>query len=114
MISEKRILVASPIREKPEILREYADSLLNLDREGIKADFLFIDDNVDKESVRILQKLKQMLPAVLMDGGMNSQNVISHTKHQWNVDTIFRVSEYRNKILEYAREGDYDGLFFVD
>jgi len=114
MMSEKRILLASPIREKPDILKEYADSLLNLDREGLKAEFLFIDDNVDMESVRILHKLAQILPAVLMDGDMNPQDVNSHTKHQWNVDTILRVSEYRNKILEFAREGDYDGLFFVD
>jgi hypothetical protein len=114
MMSEKRILVASPIREKPGILWEYADSLLNLDKEGIKADFLFIDDNEDKESVRILQRLTQRLPAVLMDGGMKPAAVNSNTKHQWDVDTIFRVSEYRNRILEFAREGDYDGLFFVD
>ncbi|NLX63272.1 MAG: glycosyltransferase family 2 protein [Clostridiaceae bacterium] len=113
-MSEKRILVASPIREKPEVLREYADSLLNLDMKGIKADFLFIDDNVDKESVRILQRLTQRLPAVLMDGGMKPVAAISYSKHQWDVDTIFRVSEYRNRILRLAREGDYDGLFFVD
>ena len=42
MMGDKRILVASPIREKPEILREYADSLLNLEKGGIKADFLLM------------------------------------------------------------------------
>ncbi|HHU90664.1 MAG TPA: hypothetical protein GXZ22_06365 [Clostridiaceae bacterium] len=114
MMGDKRILVASPIREKPEILREYADSLLNLEKGGIKADFLFIDDNVDKESAEILQNLIQRLPGTLMDGYSKPLAIGAVTKHLWDIDTILRVSEYRNRILEFARDGDFDGLFFVD
>lgn len=114
MMNSKRILIASPIREKPEILREYADSLLNLNREGIIADFLFIDDNINKESVDILHNLIQMLSGTLMNGNGKPLANVADTQHKWDSDTLLRVSEYRNSILNFAREGDFDGLFFVD
>lgn len=110
----KRILIGSPVRERPEILKEYADSLLNLDREGIKTEFLFIDDNVIRESFEILHKLIQLLPGTLMAGDGKTPGNMSDFKHKWDIDSISRVSEYRNRILEFARDGDFDGLFFVD
>lgn len=114
MISDKRILIASPVRERPEILREYADSLLNLNREGIKTDFLFIDDNIDKESVDVLQKLAQMLSGTLINGDRKTLSSRTDCQSKWNSDTILRVSKYRNSILKFAREQDFDGLFFID
>jgi len=110
----KRILIGSPVRESPEILKEYADSLMNLDREGIKTEFLFIDDNVNRESVEVLHKLTKLLPGTIMAGDGKSPGNMSDFKHKWDIDSISRVSEYRNRILEIARDGDYDGLFFVD
>ncbi|MGI6124313.1 MAG: hypothetical protein ACOYIG_09025 [Acetivibrionales bacterium] len=114
MMNNKRILIASPIREKPEILREYADSLLNLDREGILTDFLFIDDNINKESVDILQNLIKMSSGTIINGKGKPLDKVADTRHKWDADMLSRVSEYRNNILDFAREDDYDGLFFVD
>lgn len=109
----KRILIAAPVRERPETLKEYADSLFNLNREGIRAEFLFIDDNTDNESARLLRKLAELLPCTLLDG-IRQPACGTDYKHKWDNGTISRVSEYRNRILGFARDRDYDNLFFVD
>jgi len=113
MMDGKRILIAAPVREKPEILKEYAESLFNLNCEGIRADFLFIDDNTDKESARLLKKLAEILPCTLINGDRQPACGTDY-KHKWDNGTISRVGEYRNRILGFARDGNYDSLFFVD
>jgi len=113
-MSDKRILVASPVKQRPDILKEYADSLLNMNREGLKLDFLFIDDNSDKASVALLQKLTGMLSGTLITGSSKPPESTADTRHKWDAKTIQKVSEYRNRILQFARDGDYEGLFFVD
>lgn len=112
---DRRILVASPVRQRPDILKEYAESLLNMNTEGFKPDFLFIDDNSDKASAEILQKLTGILSGTLIKGSSSAPSkVMPDTRHKWDFITIQKVSEYRNRILQLAREGDYEGLFFID
>src|ERR1700722_15215295 len=51
----KRILVGSPIRQKPAILHEFLESLKRQSQEGYTLDFYFIDDNEVEESRQKLQ-----------------------------------------------------------
>lgn len=115
-----RILAASPVRQKPEILSEYGISLLNLKTHGIQVSFLFIDDNISLDSSLVLQNIARALKGTVLKAGsllapeyMKEDNK-PYSRHKWNRISTFRVGELRNRILEYARDRDFDGLFFVD
>jgi len=45
MLMKRRVLVASPVRQKEAILKEFLESLEILDTSGLELDFAFIDDN---------------------------------------------------------------------
>ena len=55
----KRVLVGSPIRQTPAILKEFLQSLSSLITDGIELSFLFIDDNQAPESSQQLQKFQE-------------------------------------------------------
>mgnify|MGYP001290593188 FL=1 len=109
-----RILVASPVRQSPEILREYAQSLINLKTDDFQVDFLFIDDNISEESRSVLKKLTGILGGTVLDGYKKEKRQEQYIPHQWDGSSIARVTDYRNQILELAKDEGYDWLFFVD
>lgn len=57
-MNKTRVLIGSPIHQKPNVLREFLNSLLRLNIEQIELDFHLIDDNDDEESSRLLHNLK--------------------------------------------------------
>ena len=48
------ILIASPVRQNPYILAYFLTSLQSLNQDELVVDFLFIDDNDDKQSTELL------------------------------------------------------------
>lgn len=52
-MNKTRVLIGSPIHQKPNVLREFLNSLLRLNIEQIELDFHLIDDNDDEASSRI-------------------------------------------------------------
>lgn len=109
-----RILVASPVRQSPDILKEYALSLINLKTEGFQVDFLFVDDNICDESHTILKKLAGILGGSVLNGDEKNRKQETYIPHQWDSYSISRVTKYRNMILSFSRDKGYDWLFFVD
>lgn len=109
-----RVLVASPIRQYPDILKEYGISLMNLKTVSFQVDFLFIDDNISEESHAILIKLTQVLNGSLIKADEAAIDHNTYVRHQWDGHTISKVGNYRNRLLDFARNNEYDWLFFVD
>lgn len=50
-----RVLIGSPIHQKPMVLKEFLNSLLRLNIADIELDFHLVDDNDDEESSRLLR-----------------------------------------------------------
>lgn len=55
MLNLKKILIGSPIHQKPEILKEFLLSLKELDKSKFDISYYFIDDNIDQYSSRLLK-----------------------------------------------------------
>jgi hypothetical protein len=117
-MSPIKILVGSPIRQKPMILHEFLDSLNRLDQKNYTLDFFFIDDNEEKTSKEMLQSFARM-----KDGRCtlyqpkteeNSKYLCNETTHHWKDSMIWKVADYKDLIIQEARSKNYDGLFFID
>lgn len=116
MPSIPKILIASPVRQKPAILAEFLRSLEQLETTGLQVDFAFIDDNDQKEACDLLQRFaagkKNVI--ILSGGGPYLPYSCDETTHRWREELIWRVAGFKNRFLEMAKEGNYDYLFLVD
>ena len=54
-----KILIASPVKRKPEILKEFLESLKKLDKESYIVDYFFIDHNNVEKSQKLLEDFKK-------------------------------------------------------
>ncbi|RTE01327.1 glycosyltransferase [Paenibacillus whitsoniae] len=113
--SENRILIGSPIQQKPRVLRHFLEFLLRLNHQNIAFSYVFIDDNTDLLSKRMLAEFALHLNNVsVIDSNESSVYVRSENTHYWNDSLIWKVAEFKNQIIAKALEQDVDYLFLVD
>lgn len=113
-----KILVGSPIRQKPAILHEFLSSLDRLEQNTFEMNFFFIDDNDQKESKILLKdfainkKERCFLQEPQLLNG--SQYICNETTHFWKDSMIWKVAAYKDGIIQHAKAKGYDGLFLID
>lgn len=114
--NKRKILIGTPVHQKPAILREFLSSLTCLKQDSsIELDFLFIDDNNDQESKDLLLQFKQTTEHVTIHHSEQDNNYIRDDQtHYWNEHLIWKVAAFKNTIIEKAIEGAYDYLFLID
>lgn len=114
-MKKQTVLIGSPVFQKPEILRAFLDSLMALNRKTVAIDYIFTDDNTNPKSSRMLECFRPELSGVtILPGNKGSQYVCNEKSHFWSDALMFRVAEYKNKIIRHAIDHHYDYLFFVD
>ena len=115
------ILIGSSIRRNPNILEAYLESIEKLNTEDMVVDYMFIDDNDNLKSVKLLADFKHRYKKNTMV--IESNQIISRSGefgvlknglHAWNNDLIARVALLKDKIIEQAIDKKYDFLFLVD
>ncbi|ONG88278.1 hypothetical protein BKK40_22805 [Bacillus cereus] len=112
---KKRILIGSPIKQKEKILKEFLISLQELETNELEIGYCFIDDNEEIQSSELLKKFAQKNENVLVIEGKKVQIYQrDENTHYWNEDLIWKVAEYKNKIINKMLEDGYDYLFFID
>ncbi|GEM_PF-507434 len=110
-----KVLIASPVRQEPEILREFLVSLSALDITGLQVDFLFIDNNENQTSSTLLLDFKNKHPStIIWQIAVLNPYKRGENYHSWKETTIWRVAAFKNKIISYAFKKGYDYLFLVD
>ncbi|WP_438350063.1 glycosyltransferase family 2 protein [Paenibacillus sp. FA6] len=112
---KKRILIGSPIHQKPAILLEFLSSLLHLKQHQVELYYYFIDDNIDQKSSDILQQFSQQSELVLLQSsGYSDEYVRDNTTHLWNSSLIWKVANFKNMMIQHAAQLQYDYLFLID
>ncbi|AIQ50309.1 glycosyltransferase family 2 protein [Paenibacillus sp. FSL R7-0331] len=110
-----RVLLGSPIHQKPQILEPFLNSLLRLRRDGIVLDFYFIDDNEDSASTLLLQRFAPGGSEVfLQSSGFSDAYIRNDTTHYWNSDLVWKVAGFKNLMIRRAEAFGYDHLFLID
>ncbi|MNO34113.1 Glycosyl transferase family 2 [compost metagenome] len=110
-----RVLIGSPIHQKPTVLKEFLNSLLRLNVANIELDFHLIDDNDDEESSRLLQEFKSMGDHIyLQSSGFHDAYIRNDTTHFWNTNLVWKVANFKNLMINRAQTLNYDYLFLID
>lgn len=111
----QKILIGSTVRQKPEILREFLQSLAELDRSGLMVDCLFIDNNDCGESVKLLADFKPAGATVFLGSDKPAEvYYCSEETHFWNDSLIWKVAAYKDFILKFALDNNYSHVLMVD
>ncbi|MBY3622342.1 glycosyltransferase [Acinetobacter sp. CUI P1] len=110
-----RVLIGSPIHQKPMVLKEFLNSLLRLNIADIELDFHLVDDNDDEESSRLLQEFKNTGEHIyLQSSGFHDAYIRNDTTHFWNTDLVWKVANFKNLMINRAQTLNYDYLFLID
>ena len=105
------VLIASCIRQKPEILKEFLESLDGLEKpEGYE--YFFILSDLEEASRTILIDWCRGKPVETETMDFGDTYATDEDTHHWTPKLVSNVIEMKNRILEKAR--GYDGLLFVD
>lgn len=115
MKEKRRVLIGSPIRQKPKILQEFLTSIQGLDCTGLDIDCFFIDNNDNKEASSLLKGFKKGGSTVYIGEvpPREPYNCNSDT-HHWNDRLIWTIAGFKNCILKFALDNNYDYVFMVD
>ncbi|MBM7854294.1 glycosyltransferase involved in cell wall biosynthesis [Desulfohalotomaculum tongense] len=114
-MADYKVLAGSAVRQKPGILSEFLQSLLELDTAGITVDFMFVNDNELEKSEELLKNFNPPRSRVhIIEGDKTDTYTCDEKKHQWKETLIWKVADYKDRIISYAREKNYDFLFLID
>ncbi|MDR6881951.1 methyltransferase domain-containing protein [Bacillus sp. 3255] len=111
----KRVLIGSPVHQKPNILSEFLTSLIRLKHRDVELGFFFIDDNVDGLASEMLQRFSCANKKVTIYRSNQRDNYEQNeTTHHWNEKLIWKVADFKNRIIQHAINEEYDYLFLID
>lgn len=108
------ILIASPIRQKPEILTHFLSSIKRLKIERFEIHVAFIDDNTDPISSKIINSFEYGESYRLWKAHSNDEYITENGVHQWTNPLIWKVAEFKDHLIKYAIEQKFDYIFLVD
>lgn len=109
---KKRVLIASPVRQKEVILAEFLESLERLESTNLVLDFAFIDDNNDHDLLTNFSRGKENVH--IFPTKSEDCYICDESTHYWREDLIWKVAEFKNSFITLALEEGYDYLFLVD
>lgn len=114
----KRVLIGSPVHQKPAILKEFLDSLARLERNEIKIDYFFVDDNESVESTNVLidfaKQQTQSCCMIFKNPRKQEAYHCNETTHYWSHELIWKVASFKDKMIQRALNDGYDYLFLID
>lgn len=114
--AKKRVLIGAPIRQKPAILKEFLKSLEELTKNTFEADYCFIDDNTDEESIQILYEFvyRNQNRTMVAKAQSNDTYICNEKTHYWSEQVVWKVAHFKDIIIDFALKKSYDYLFLID
>lgn len=115
----KKLLIGSPIKQKAAILKVFLENLCKMNYENMEVTYFFIDDNVEKESTELLKKFKNENNNVILKSYTDydikqNEAYITDETHSWKQSLIERITTFKDSIIQYAQNNNFDYLFLVD
>lgn len=109
-----KILIGSPICQEPEILKAFLNSLSRLNIDNFEMFYHFIDDNHDLRSQLLLNGFQEANKNVTVERISESSEAQPYRNHQWTYENIWKVANYKDRIIERAHKEEFDYLFLID
>lgn len=106
------VLIASPVKQKANILSEFLESLSQLKITDAEVYFVFLDDHNEH---RLLSQFAQDHPNVrIYPGDLQGDYHCDESTHHWREELIWKVADYKDRFLKLALDEGFDYLFLVD
>lgn len=109
----KKILLFSSLCKEKSILEITIPTWINQVTQNFDFDILLYDDNKSDQSSKLVQQIVQENKNIHLMHDLFS-NDSRYKNHAWTKQSIDRIIIIKNKAIQFAQEGDYDGLFLVD
>ena len=109
-----KILIGSPIRQKSCILKEFLLGLEELDKGNNEVSYFFVDDNSELSSSALLKSFAQRNTTIIKLGTELFSCSDNYDCHNWNDETLQKVTVYKNTIINHCIKKEYDYLFLID
>jgi hypothetical protein len=110
-----RVLIASPVRQRPDVLQAFLRSLQELELDGIEAEFAFVDDNDTQPSSDVLHAFQRSAPVRFMPAGSpGPAYVTDDVTHHWTPANMSRVATFKDRFLDVGLSEEFDAVFLVD
>ncbi len=114
-MNTKRVLLGSPVHQKPEILKEFLEGLSCLQQDSISIDYFFYDNNSQSESTELLKRFAATVSNTIIRSTYElTKYACDETTHYWNEELIWMVAGFKDEMISYAFENKYDFLFLID
>ncbi len=110
----KKVIIGGPVRQKPEILKEFLGSLLSLEANDLVLDFIFIEDNEFEESKVLLKEFKPAGKVNIIEANSSENYLCNEDAHHWSEQLVWKIASFKDTIIDFAIENNYDYLFFAD
>ncbi|WP_338553902.1 glycosyltransferase [Paenibacillus sp. KS-LC4] len=115
---KKHVLIASPVQQQPTILALFLASLKRLHANQLELSYLFIDDNTDATSSLLLSQFAAARDGVTIISPESSDSQEEYVRtdmtHCWNERLIWKVADFKNRIIDHALHNQADYLFLLD
>ncbi|MCX7994102.1 MAG: glycosyltransferase family 2 protein, partial [Fimbriimonadales bacterium] len=111
-----RVLIISPVRQKPTILHHFLDGLQRLDTAGLEVEYFFIDNNDTVEASQMLRSFADAVSVPVRRLRVPTAEPYHRTEthHQWTESLVWRLAAIKDGALQATREHGYDFAFLVD
>lgn len=110
------LLLASPVRQPPPVLRHFLAGLASLHTRDLHLDFAFVDDNDDPAASALLSAFAPSAGTVTLLPAPPSRPDYRRDDrtHAWDEQLVWRVAAHKDRLLQLALDQGYDAVFFVD
>lgn len=90
-----RVLIASPVHQRPAILTRFLTSLSRFECDSLVYEFCFIDENEDPASSALLHSFAANRSNVIIRAAFSKGSyVCDETTHYWKEELIWKVAEH--------------------
>lgn len=109
-----KILLFSSLKKPKDVIDLAISSWIALTKsEDMWVDILVYDDQYDRDSSQLISRLKSQKLIKVADFNVSLKDNYQGD-HQWNKQQIDKISQIKNKAIEYALQKNYNYLFLVD
>lgn len=113
-----KILIGSPVKQKPAILKEFLKGLDEADKASCEITYFFVDDNTEASSSEMLSDFAKDHNVILKKGTelftVPTEDNNNYNDHSWKTVNLEKVTVYKDTIIDYCVSEKYDYLFLVD
>ncbi|MDK2798757.1 MAG: hypothetical protein PWP27_511 [Clostridiales bacterium] len=126
MNTKFKILIGSVIRQTPHILKNFLDSLNELEKEHYAVDYYFIDNNEEYMSTKILKEFAvknntskplesyRKGKVIIEESRRHDYHINDKNIYYWKQDLTCGEINDKNRIVEYCKKKFYDYLLLIE